>query len=110
ESPVCGRARPGYHLPPRSKNPAIVKNPPLAWWIIAVSYRLFGISPFAERLPSILASLATVLLTGLWVRRRSGSGAAVGAALVLMVTPPVSVYARAFAAGPSLTPPALRAA
>ena len=74
----------GDYLVPRYESRAFLEKPPLVWWIIAASYRLFGITVFAERLPSALASLATVLLVGRYVRRRSGTPVGLLAAVVLL--------------------------
>ncbi|HEY0782326.1 MAG TPA: glycosyltransferase family 39 protein, partial [Thermoanaerobaculia bacterium] len=38
-------------------------KPPLGYWLIALSYRLFGFSALAMRLPSVVCGLLTVLLT-----------------------------------------------
>src|SRR5262249_44682777 len=86
----------GDFLVPRYENRDFLEKPPLTWWVIAASYRLLGVSPFAERLPSVLAAFAAIALTGLWVRRRSGTEAGVLAALVLTFTLQFSVYARTF--------------
>ena len=88
----------GDYLVPRYENRDFLEKPPLTWWILAASYRMFGITPFAERLPSVLASFATILLVGLWARRRGGDEAGIFAALILMFTLQFSVYARTFAA------------
>lgn len=88
----------GDYFVPRYESGNFLEKPPLAWWIIAASYRFFGITVFAERLPAVLASLATVLLLGLWVRRRSGPRAGLFSALVLMFTLQFSVFSRTFAA------------
>lgn len=93
----------GDYLVPRYENRDFLEKPPLAWWIIAASYRVLGISPFAERLPAVAASLATVVLVGVWVSRRSGRQAGLAAALVLMFTLQFAVYARTFAADAFLT-------
>src|SRR5262245_5190312 len=74
----------GDYLVPRYEGGPFLQKPPLTWWILAGSYRLLGISVFAARLPSALAALATVLLVGLWVKRRSGERAGWLAALILM--------------------------
>ncbi len=76
----------GDYLVPRYEGGPFLQKPPLTWWIVAASYRLFGVSLSAGRLPSALAALATVLVLGLWVRRRSGTRAGWLAALILMVS------------------------
>jgi len=50
-----------------------VDKPPLHFWLIALSYKLFGVNPFAARLPSALAALGGVLLTFFFVRKFFGS-------------------------------------
>src|SRR5262245_21152810 len=74
----------GDYLVPHYEGGPFLQKPPLTWWIIAASYSLLGVSVFAARLPSALAALATVLLVGRWVRRRSGERAGWLAALILM--------------------------
>jgi 4-amino-4-deoxy-L-arabinose transferase-like glycosyltransferase len=78
-------------------------KPSLSHWIVAFSYRLFGVSVFAARLPSALAGLATVLIVGLWVRRRSGDTAGALAALILMFSFEFVFVAMTFAADAFLT-------
>ena len=50
-----------------------VDKPPLPFWLIAWSYKFFGVNPFAARLPSALAALGGVLLTFFFARRIFGS-------------------------------------
>ncbi len=44
-------------------------KPPLGYWLIALSYRLFGYSPFALRLPSAIFGLLVVAGTMAFARR-----------------------------------------
>ena len=44
-------------------------KPPLGYWLIALSYRLFGYSPFALRLPSALFGLLVVAGTMAFAKR-----------------------------------------
>ena len=63
-------------------------KPPLAIWLMWVSTRLFGVSEWALRLPSMVAALATVLVVMLFVRRTTGSlGTALLAAAFLVLSP-----------------------
>jgi len=78
-------------------------KPSLSHWIVALSYRLFGVSVFAARLPSAVAGLATILIVGLWVRRRSGDAAGALAALILMFSFEFVFVAMTFAADAFLT-------
>jgi 4-amino-4-deoxy-L-arabinose transferase-like glycosyltransferase len=59
------------------------RKPPLLFWCIAASFKLFGDSELAARLPTTLAVLATMLCTGLLARAIIGKRAAFFAALVL---------------------------
>lgn len=53
------------------------EKPALAYWLMIVSYRLFGVTEFAARAGSALAGVLTVLLVGVAARRaefESGEG------------------------------------
>src|SRR6202165_6249520 len=46
-----------------------LEKSPLIYWLIAISYRIFGISDWAARVPYALSSIALALLTtafGIW--------------------------------------------
>jgi 4-amino-4-deoxy-L-arabinose transferase-like glycosyltransferase len=88
----------GDYLIPQFENGNFLEKPPLAWWVIAASYRLFGVSVAAGRLPSALVSVGTILAVFLWVRRRRGGQAATLAALILLYTYSYWTYMRYSAA------------
>jgi 4-amino-4-deoxy-L-arabinose transferase len=58
-------------------------KPPLNVWLIALSYRAFGINLFSLRLASALAAWTTVLVLVVWGRRAFGAPTALFAGLVL---------------------------
>ncbi len=58
-----------------------LEKAPLMYWLVALSYRLFGTNEFATRLPLMLATLLTMALAYGWARRAFGARAAVYAAL-----------------------------
>jgi len=58
-------------------------KPPLNFWLIAVSFKLFGVSLISLRLASVIAALATVSVLMWWVRRRVGEANALFGGLVL---------------------------
>ncbi|HEY3203886.1 MAG TPA: glycosyltransferase family 39 protein [Thermoanaerobaculia bacterium] len=93
----------GDYLLPRYEGKEFLEKPPLAWWIIAASYRFLGISVLAERLPSSLASLATILLVGWWTRGRSGERAGSLAGLILMFSFQFLIFTMTYAADAFLT-------
>lgn len=70
-------------LVPLYRGDHFLDKPILPIWVVAASYRVLGVSVAAERLPAALAGLATCLLLGLWIGRRSGERAGVLAALAL---------------------------
>jgi len=93
----------GDFLVPHYEGGPFLEKPPLVWWIVAASYRIFGISVFAARLPSALAGLLTALLVGLWARRRAGPEAGALAPLILLFSLQFYFFAVTFAADAFLT-------
>ncbi len=74
----------GDYLVPRYRGEVFLDKPILPFWVVAASYRVLGVSVFAERLPTAIAGLATAVILALWVRRRAGECAGVLAGLILM--------------------------
>lgn len=62
-------------------------KPPLMYWLIMISYSIFGVHDWAARIPPALAVHATILTLYLIGRRSLGERAAFWAALLLSVTP-----------------------
>jgi len=58
-------------------------KPPLHFWLAAASFKAFGISTAAARLPAFLTGLATIALTGWLGMRLWGAAAGATAALIL---------------------------
>jgi 4-amino-4-deoxy-L-arabinose transferase-like glycosyltransferase len=73
----------GDYLVPLYRGEHFLDKPILPFWIVAASYRLLGVSVFAERLPTAIAGLLTATLLGLWIRRRAGPRAGLLAGLIL---------------------------
>src|SRR6188768_3681955 len=61
-------------------------KPPLNVWLIASSFKLFGINLWALRLPSFLAAFATIAVVQTWCRRALNATTAILATLVLSTT------------------------
>ncbi len=61
-------------------------KPPLGYWAIALSFYLFGASPFTLRLPAALFALGTVALVMAFCGRRLNRRAALAAGLILATT------------------------
>lgn len=70
-------------------------KPPLSFWLIALSYRLFGYSAFALRFFSALAALLASGALALWAYRRQGVWA--GAFTVLVIAGNSAMYGLHFA-------------
>jgi hypothetical protein len=62
-------------------------KPPLLYWCVMASYRVFGVHDWAARLVPGLAGVLTVLLTYLWGRRAFGTRTGFCAAVVLTLMP-----------------------
>jgi 4-amino-4-deoxy-L-arabinose transferase-like glycosyltransferase len=60
-------------------------KPPLLYWLVMLSYTLFGVHDWAARLVPALASCGTVGVTWLWGRRAFGPGAGFTGALILLL-------------------------
>jgi 4-amino-4-deoxy-L-arabinose transferase-like glycosyltransferase len=61
-------------------------KPPLLYWLVMASYRVFGVEDWAARLIPSTAALLVVLVTYFWGRRTLGPRAAFAAALVLCLS------------------------
>ena len=68
-------------------NAITVDKPPGALWVMALSGRLFGFTPFTMLLPQALMGVASVGVLYAAVRRVSGPGAGLIAGAALAVTP-----------------------
>ncbi|MEA2561020.1 MAG: hypothetical protein QOH06_2524 [Acidobacteriota bacterium] len=64
-----------------------VNKPPLALWMMRLSSEVLGPSPFAARLPSVLAAVATGAVLYLFGAAAFGEMAGILAALIFLFTP-----------------------
>jgi 4-amino-4-deoxy-L-arabinose transferase-like glycosyltransferase len=69
-------------------------QPPLYFWIAAFFAKLFGVVPFALRLPSALATVATAAVVGYAVARASTARAGVLSAVILSTTLMAAIVGR----------------
>ena len=58
-----------------------LEKAPMPYWLVANSYRIFGVNEFAVRVPTMLAMLGLVLLAMAWARRAFGERARIYAGL-----------------------------
>lgn len=84
----------GQWVVPTLQGEPYLDKPPLMYWLVAISYRLFGVSPESARLAPALCVHLTVLAV-YWLGRRSiGERAAAWAAVLLSVAPGFICVAR----------------
>ncbi|WP_460935774.1 ArnT family glycosyltransferase [Phycicoccus ginsengisoli] len=69
-------------------------KPPLAFWVMALSARAFGLSSWSVLLPQVAETIATIVILNRIGRELAGRAAGVVAALVYATTPVVLVMAR----------------
>jgi 4-amino-4-deoxy-L-arabinose transferase-like glycosyltransferase len=62
----------GQWLVPTNNGVPQLHTPPLAYWAVALSFKIFGIGPTAARLPIAVAMIGTVALTFLIGERLAG--------------------------------------
>jgi 4-amino-4-deoxy-L-arabinose transferase-like glycosyltransferase len=63
-----------------------IEKPPLPYWLVAVSYRIFGQNTFATHLPNALGMLGLAWLAWLWARRAWGPRAGLYAGLGVLTS------------------------
>lgn len=79
--------RDGSFIVPHLQGEVYSEKPPLQVWLIALASLPFGeVTEWSARIPSALAAIATVVLTGWFARRYFGSGAGYAAALILLTS------------------------
>ncbi|HEY8835741.1 MAG TPA: glycosyltransferase family 39 protein, partial [Chthoniobacterales bacterium] len=88
-------------LLPTNDGAPLLQTPPLAYWAIALSLKVFGVSPATARLPIALAMIASVALTFLIGERLAGYWRGFAAGLIYLCS------AGAFLPGRMVTPDAI---
>jgi 4-amino-4-deoxy-L-arabinose transferase-like glycosyltransferase len=84
----------GDYLAPQFNFEPRVQKPPLTYWIILLSYRLFGVNEFAVRLPGALAAIGTLLFSYGIALRLFGPRAALLSAIITATIPRMFILAR----------------
>src|ERR1700722_3902590 len=80
---MLGRGPQAWLIP--SLNSEIrLRKPPLAYWLAASSFSIFGVSEWTARLPTVLISWLTIGATSAIAKRRFGSTAGVISAACLL--------------------------
>ncbi len=76
----------GDWLTPHILGRMFLQKPPFLYWLVALAVKLFGVSPWVLRLPSLLAGALGIAVTAAWCRR-IGPGMFAGALFLLGDTP-----------------------
>lgn len=84
----------GDWVVPHLQGEPYLDKPPLLYWLVVLSYKLFGVHDWAARLVPALAVHLTILLTYLFGRRLLGERAAVRGAVLLALAPGLAGMAR----------------
>jgi 4-amino-4-deoxy-L-arabinose transferase-like glycosyltransferase len=84
----------GDYVTPRVNGILFFDKPPLAIWLSALSFHLFGVTELAARLPVALAATGLVFLTYLFGARYLGRSAGLLAGAILALNPLVYGTAR----------------
>jgi 4-amino-4-deoxy-L-arabinose transferase-like glycosyltransferase len=79
---------PQFNFQPRTQ------KPPLTYWVILLSYKLFGVGEFSVRLPSALSALGILLFSYGAARLLFGPRAALLSAIITATTARVFILAR----------------
>jgi 4-amino-4-deoxy-L-arabinose transferase-like glycosyltransferase len=77
----------GEWVVPRLQGEPYLDKPPLLYWLVALSYRVFGVSPESARLVPAVCVHLTILAVYFLGRRSLGGRAAAWAAVLLTVSP-----------------------
>ena len=84
----------GDWITPHFDSQTYLDKPAPFFWLVAASFRLWGISEWAARLPSAVLALALVLLTWFLARRMFGPAAGRRAGIILACCPLVIAFSR----------------
>jgi 4-amino-4-deoxy-L-arabinose transferase-like glycosyltransferase len=84
----------GNLITPHFNTLVYLDKPAVYFWLVAASFRLWGVTEWAARFPSALMALATMLLTWFLARRMFGGAAGLRAGIMLATTPLVLAYSR----------------
>ena len=84
----------GDWITPHFDSQTYLDKPAPFFWLVAASFRLWGISEWAARWPSAVLALALVLLTWFMARRMFGSATGLRAGIIVASCPLVIAFSR----------------
>jgi 4-amino-4-deoxy-L-arabinose transferase-like glycosyltransferase len=71
-----------------------LEKAPMIYWLVALSFRMFGVNEFATRFPTVMAMFLLVLLASRWARQAFGYRAGVYAGLFVSTTAGYYLFTR----------------
>ena len=71
-----------------------LEKAPLPYWLVAISYKVFGVNEFSTRLPMVLSVMLLGVLGWLWGRRAFGERSGIYAALFAYTCAGVYLFTR----------------
>lgn len=86
-------AKEGHWLPPTLNGQVRYQKPPLYYWLVAGSFKIWGIREFAARLPSALAAIMGVLATMVLGKKFWGKEGGLWAGIILATSFIYAIYA-----------------
>jgi 4-amino-4-deoxy-L-arabinose transferase-like glycosyltransferase len=84
----------GDWITPHYDTLTCLDKPALFFWLVAASFRVFGLSEWAARFPSALMALATSLLVWFLAQRKFDNRTGLRAGLIWVTSPLVIIFAR----------------
>jgi 4-amino-4-deoxy-L-arabinose transferase-like glycosyltransferase len=71
-----------------------LEKAPLPYWLVAISYEIFGVNEFSTRMPMVLSVMLLGLLGFVWARRAFGERTGIYAALFVYTCAGVYLFTR----------------
>ncbi len=71
-----------------------LEKPPLPYWLVAISYKVFGVNEFSTRLPMVLSVMLLGVLAFCWGRRAFGERTGIYAGLFVYACAGVYLFTR----------------
>jgi len=71
-----------------------LEKAPLPYWLVAISYEIFGVNEFSTRLPMVLSVMLLGVLGSVWARRAFGEQTGIYAALFVYTCAGVYLFTR----------------
>jgi len=78
----------GWLIPQTAAGLPRLEKPPLAYWVVAICYKIFGVNVFASRLPFLLAACGSIFLTFRLAQKLTGQNKTALLAAIILASQP----------------------